>query len=379
MLPGRLLLLGTAAALSTLLFAAAGTGSAWFPSQQMPDLSTPKGLYEAGCQHCHAADGRGVDLATVGFDVPLPDFSDCSFATREPDADWFIVTHQGGPIRGFANNMPAYFEAFNDTQIEQVVGYLRVFCTDDRWPRGELNYPRPFITEKAYPEDEWVFTFGSNADGLGTVGGDFLYERRIGPAGKIEIDVPVGIRQIEAGGAWLGGIGDIEIGYKQVLAHSFDKGMIFSANIAAVLPTGDEDKGLGSGAFKVEPFVASGFGLPADSYVHVQVGGEISTDTEKAAHEAFYRFAIGTTFTAGRFGRAFSPMVEILGLSEFEDEGTVNELDLLPQVQITLNTRQHVMASFGVRFPATHREGRSTQILIYLLWEWFDGGLFDGW
>ena len=376
---GRLALIGTAAALSILLFAASATTSAWFPSQQMPDFSTPKGLYEAGCQYCHAADGRGVDLATVGFDVPLPDFADCSFATREPDADWFIVTHQGGPIRGFANNMPSFADAFNDEQIEQVVGYLRVFCTDERWPRGELNFPRPFVTEKAYPEDEWVFTLGGNADGLGAVTGKFVYERRIGPAGQIEIEVPVGINRIEAGGAWLGGIGDIEIGYKQVLARSLDKGMIFSANLGAKLPTGSEERGLGGGAFKIEPFASAGFGLPANGYVHLQVGGEISTDTDKSAHEAFYRAAIGTTLTAGRFGRAFSPMVEILGLREFEHEGTVNELDLLPQVQVTLNTRQHVMASFGVRFPATHRAGRSTQILFYLLWEWFDGGLFDGW
>ncbi len=379
MLPGRLFLLGTAAALSTLLFAAVGTGSAWFPSQQMPDLSTPKGLYEAGCQYCHATDGRGVDLATVGFDVPLPDFSDCSFATREPDADWFIVTHQGGPIRGFANNMPSFADAFSDAQIDQVVDYLRVFCNDDRYPRGELNFPRPFVTEKAYPEDEVVFTLGGNADGLGGVRGQFVYERRVGAAGQIEIEVPMGLRQIEADGAWVGGIGDIELGYKQALVHSLDKGFIFSANIGGKLPTGDEEKGLGGGAFIIEPFVSAGLALPADSYMHLHIGGELSTDTEKVAHEAFYRAAIGTTFTAGRFGRAFSPMIEILGLSEFEDEGTVNELDLLPQVQITLNTRQHVIASLGVRFPATHREGRSTQILFYLLWEWFDGGFFDGW
>jgi mono/diheme cytochrome c family protein len=198
----RVAIVALAGSASSFLFAAAALSSAWYPSgQQAPDLSTPKGLYEAGCRYCHAADGRGVDLSTVAFDTPLPDFTDCSFATREPDADWFIVTHQGGPIRGFDQSMPAYHEAFTDEQIEMVVGYLRVFCADDRWPRGELNYPRAIVTEKAYPEDELVFTVGANADGPGGVAGEFLYEKRLLAAGQFELAVPVGMRQLETDGA----------------------------------------------------------------------------------------------------------------------------------------------------------------------------------
>jgi hypothetical protein len=29
--------------------------------------------------------------------------------------------------------------------------------------------------------------------------------------------------------------------------------------------------------------------------------------------------------------------------------------------------------------PVNLREGRSTRFMVYLLWDWFDGGLFDGW
>jgi len=368
------------AGIPSLSFATAALSSSWYPStQQMPDLSTPKGLYDAGCRYCHAADGRGVDLDTVAFDTELPDFTDCSFATREPDIDWFIITHQGGPVRGFDQSMPAYNEAYTDEQIEMVVGYLRTFCSDDRWPRGELNYPRPIVTEKAYPEDELVFTMGANVDGPGAVVGAFQYEKRFLAAGQFEVFVPIGALQMETDGAWLGGIGDIEVGYKHVLAQSLDRGMIFSGNLAAKLPTGDADKGLGKGTFFFEPFVSAGFGLPRASFIHVQTGVELPTNTEKADREFFWRGVVGTTFTAGRYGRAFSPMVEILGVTEFEDEHTVNNLDLLPQVQFTLNTRQHIMASVGVRFPVNNTEGRSTQVAFYLLWEWFDGGLFDGW
>jgi hypothetical protein len=48
-------------------------------------------------------------------------------------------------------------------------------------------------------------------------------------------------------------------------------------------------------------------------------------------------------------------------------------------MQVTLNQRQHIMANVGVRFPMTETEGRDPQILAYILWDWFDGGFFEGW
>ena len=75
--------------------------------------TTGEGLYEIGCAKCHGKTGTGVPLDQVGFDVPLPDLSDCSFATREPDFDWIAVSHQGGPVRGFDFSMPAFGEAFD--------------------------------------------------------------------------------------------------------------------------------------------------------------------------------------------------------------------------------------------------------------------------
>jgi hypothetical protein len=53
--------------------------------------------------------------------------------------------------------------------------------------------------------------------------------------------------------------------------------------------------------------------------------------------------------------------------------------DLVPQVQVTLSTRQHVMASLGVRVPLNERADRPTRLLFYVLWDWFDGPLFGGW
>jgi len=345
------------------------------------DLSSPAAVYGAACAACHGDDGSGAPLERVGFDVPLPDFTDCSFASREPAADWFAITHAGGPVRGFARNMPAFGEALTSAQIEMALAHIYALCDDDAWPRGELNLPRPLITEKAYPEDEAVWTTSVDVEGSGALVNELLYEKRFGPRNQIEVKLPFGFRESGAGDGWSAGIGDLTVGFKRALAHSLDGGYIFSAGAEIVLPTGDAGKGFGKETTIFEPFAAAGFLLPRDSFVHLQAGAELSTDSGKADHEAFYRGAFGMTFAQGSngFGRAWTPMLEVVATTEYGELATETVLDLLPQVQVTLNTRQHVMVNLGVRLPVNDAESRNAQVLFYLLWDWFDGGFFDGW
>jgi hypothetical protein len=61
------------------------------------------------------------------------------------------------------------------------------------------------------------------------------------------------------------------------------------------------------------------------------------------------------------------------------DEPARTHWDLVPQVQVTLNTRQHLMLNVGIRTPLNDRGGRRTSLMVYFLWDWFDGGLRDGW
>jgi hypothetical protein len=52
--------------------------------------------------------------------------------------------------------------------------------------------------------------------------------------------------------------------------------------------------------------------------------------------------------------------------------------DVVPQMQVSLSKRQHIMINVGGRVPVNARESRRTQVLTYFLWDWFDGGLVDG-
>ncbi|HXW03672.1 MAG TPA: cytochrome c, partial [Vicinamibacterales bacterium] len=185
-------------------------------------------LYQAACAACHASDGRGHPVDRVGFEVPLPDFTDCAFSTAEADADWLAVAHAGGPVRAFDRRMPAFGEALSEAELRGILRHIRSFCTDAAWPRGELNLPRALITEKAFPENEAVITTSVDSGDPGAVGYELLYERRLGSRTQLELMVPLDLQQGPSGD-WEGGLGDVAVAVKRVLFHSLPRGAIFSA------------------------------------------------------------------------------------------------------------------------------------------------------
>jgi hypothetical protein len=107
----------------------------------------------------------------------------------------------------------------------------------------------------------------------------------------------------------------------------------------------------------------------------VQLLGEIPTS---GGGEIYLRSALGKTFLPRPHGRGWTPMVEVIGVVDLGGSTEVN-LDIVPQIQVPLNQRQHVRLNVGVWIPATRNDKRATRVGAYLLWDWFDGGFFDGW
>jgi hypothetical protein len=345
--------------------------------------STGEELYLAACSACHAVDGRGSPDSVVGFTVPIPDFTDCDFASREPDGDWISIAHEGGPTRGFSHLMPAFGEAMTVSELELAMSHIRTFCRDDAWPRGELNLPRALHTEKAFPEDEAVLTATYTEGALDAFETKITYEQRFGARNQFELVIPLGwLETVSLSDPtmteWRSSVGDIAVGVKRAFWHNHERGAILSVTGEVILPTGDDEAGFGKGTVVFEPFLSYGQLLPANFFLHGQAGFELPLDTDEADRETFLRAAIGRTFTQGPWGRAWSPMVELLGSRDLES-GAETSWDVVPQFQVTLNRRQHVMLAVGVRTPMTDSSERDTRYVAYLLWDWFDGGLFDGW
>ena len=345
-------------------------------------------IYAASCANCHGRDGRGLPPSQVAFEEELPDFTDCDFAAREPDADWIAVAHEGGPVRGFSEMMPAFRGALTEEQLGRVMKYIRTLCTDPDWPRGELNLPRALLTEKAYPEDEWVVEVGVDLEGGGAAVGAYVYEQRFGPRSQVEMVIPYGWRrgsggeeggEEEAAEGASHGVGDLVLAVKHALYHDLGAGTILSVMGEVILPTGDHGAGLGAPGTGVEAFMSLGQLLPGDAFLQAQAGAAAPL-YDDAATEGFARILVGRTWTQGKWGRAWSPMLEVQARREFET-GAATRLDLVPQVQISLNTRQHVLANLGVLIPVGREAGQRppSRFLAYLLLDWFDGGFFEGW
>jgi mono/diheme cytochrome c family protein len=348
----------------------------------LPPDATGEQMFALACATCHGADGKGSPQHVVGFRLPLPnghdlpDFTDCATNTPEPLADWNAVVHRGGRVRALDRHMPAFGEALSEEQINRILTYVRSFCRNRTWPHGELNLPRAFFTEKAYPENEAVWTTAITTDGAKGVANEVLYEHRLGARGQYEIAVPFDFRQGDDE-SWSRGLGDIEVAVRRTFHASVARGSIFAAGGAVTLPTGKESEGLGNGFTVFEPFAMFGQVLATSGFLQVHAGIEIPTDHARGDNETFLRTAVGYTFASDRgFGRAWSPMSEVLIAKPW---GAPTEWDVVPQLQVSLSKLQHVLLSVGVRVPLNERAERHPQVLTYLLWDWFDGGFFRFW
>ncbi|HEX7728378.1 MAG TPA: cytochrome c [Terracidiphilus sp.] len=343
-----------------------------------PDPQNGSRLYHEGCIVCHGETGRGAPMDSTQFKRPgtFPDFTACSQTTPEPNANWKAVIKHGGPSRGFSTIMPAFGDLLSDNQIDDLIAYLRGYCSNPHWPRGELNLPRAIATEKAFPENELVLTSAVNASGAPGFTVDVIHEQSFGKKSQLEIDVPITAQDVNH--AWDSHIGDITFGWKQVVFSNLHTGSILAVQGGVIPPTGTQRLG-GAGTTTFEPFLSFDQLFTSNTWVQFQMGAELPHDTKKAPQNIYWRTALGQTLAAdNRLGRQWSPMVEFLASRDLED-GAKTNWDVMPEMQVTISRRQHIRANIGVRAPFTNTADRSPEVDFYLLWDWADGKFWEGW
>ena len=330
-------------------------------------------MWTAWCARCHAEDGSGrVNEPTITV-APM-DFTDCKVASAEPDADWERAIARGGPGVGLSSEMPAFEDSISREQITAFVSHMRGFCNDPGWPGGNTNFPRPILTEKAFPENEFLLVPAvshfdeSPAPSITEASLIAIYERRLGKRSMFEIELPlVGTNALTT---WTSGIGDVAVAFKHAL---FDRGsapQIVSLGIEAVLPSGDRFKGHGSGTVIFEPYVAAGM-MVRDWYLQSQLKVELPADHVRADRAFAYNAYIGRDLSAAP--DTWTLGVELNGEVEYPHLGVVNHLvALTPQVRKGLTGTGALAASAGVMLPLNKRDAQGVRWVGYLLWEYLE-------
>jgi mono/diheme cytochrome c family protein len=341
------------------------------------DLRSGEKIFKSGCVACHGPDATGMPKAIAGFEPPrtFPDFTACDQTTPEPDTAWKAIITHGGPTRGFSQIMPSFSEALTSQQMDEVIKYLRAFCRNPHWPRGELNLPRALVTEKAFPEKEEVISTAVNAHGTPGVMTHIVHEQRFGIKNQLEVDVPITFE--DQNHTWYGGVGDATIGVKRVMFST--TGSILSLFGGVLVPSGNRARGFGTGTTTFETFAAFDHLFSTNTFIQTQFGAELPRHTQIAPQSIFFNGALGQSFAADHgLGRLWSPMVEFVAARDLVDKAKT-DWDTVPQLQVTISRRQHIRADLGLRVPVNNTAGRSTQVMFYILWDWQDGRLNEGW
>jgi hypothetical protein len=193
----------------------------------------------------------------------------------------------------------------------------------------------------------------------------------------VEIGIPYTFTH--ADGDWGSAFGDLALGYKQKLFSSLKTGSIFSVGGEVIAPTGSVALGTGGESTVFETFATFGQLFPADSFLQVHTGVELPAHPDDVPRAYYLRTAIGKTFSAeGGFGRRWSPMVEFIADRDLVSGATTN-WDIVPEIQIPMSKRMHILGNIGMRLPMNNTAGRQKQVMFYVLWDWVDGSLTKGW
>ena len=294
-------------------------------------------MWGAWCARCHAEDGSGR-IAEPTVAVEPMDFTDCKLTTAEPDADWERAIAKGGPGVGLSPQMPAFEDSLTREQISGFVALIRGFCKESGWPSGNTNFPRPILTEKAFPENELVILPAISHDREFQI--TSLFERRLGKRSMFEIEVPIDNE----------GLHEAALSFKHAL-HSNDT-RIVSAGLETAFT---------SDTTIFEPFVSAGT-MVRDWYLQGEVKMELPIDRDKVDRAFVYNLYLGHDTSQ-------APTTWTLGV---ELNGENHEVSVTPQVRKGLTGTGALAASVGLMVPLNEREERGVRWVGYLLWEYLE-------
>ena len=152
---------------------------------------------------------------------------------------------------------------------------------------------------------------------------ELIYEQRLGARAMFEIGVPFGFVELSGASSghaatapvgWTAGLGDLGFAFKHAVVHSARTGSIVAVGLDVSVPDGARGPRSGCGRHgRSIPSSPTGSCCRPGAFVQVHAGADLPVDFDAANPDLFWRAALGWSVAAHRFGRMYSPMVEVLG------------------------------------------------------------------
>lgn len=336
------------------------------------ELARGADTFRTNCATCHGVDGGpDPDSALVqSLGVVPANFADALFNSREPLSDWKIVVTDGGPALGFSDKMPAFGESLSEEDIDAVLEFIKTLGGDHDYPDGSLNLFLPIRTRKAFPEDEWVWKQRySGLEGDNVWKNTLEYEFRLGERWQGVLEV----NHATAGGE--SGFGHFEPGFKYVLKHDRSNGFIATLGGNLGVPLASEED------WELLPYLALGKVL-GDQWT-LQSSARLKLNLDDSDGNVA-EFAGILHWVHTQQPRSVFPALEVIAEVPFHRGSGQYRKDtvqwsLIPQARIGLSKRGHVALNAGVELPVNDTWRYDWRAYVFLIWDFADGGFFEGW
>ncbi len=348
----------TVGCLGLVLYAADTLGS-------LDPLLHGREIFEKNCIMCHGEDAKGTGQLAAALPVRPANLTDCRLTAEDPVEVVEGIIRHGGPYAGRSSVMPAFGSALTDDEIADIARYVKSLCADPDWVPGELNFPRPLITDKAFPEQEMIVggRFGRNGKNVSEYFGRLEY--RVNGLTNIEIisralSINPNIGPTESG------LGDTSLSVKRVVAFSPRYRALASVGMELTLPTGSNRRGLGDGSVVFEPNLRAGVDW---KQIVVQAAGALIFPERSSNINSMAKLdvAIGRYYSPDP--RLYiTPMIEFNTITRISGPATgETKSAILPQIRV----KWLVWAlGVGVQVPITDARDFEVRPLFDLVYEY---------
>lgn len=322
-------------------------------------------LFDKNCILCHGTSAKGNGPLARTLPVQPADLTDCRLTAEDPVEVLEGIIREGGTYTGLSKVMPAWVYKLSSQEISDIAAFVKTLCADKQWITGDLNFPRPLITGKAFPEQEMIgggqFAQGDTNQSSAKIS----FEYRIGGLTNIGVSTSA-VRVDPRNASAHSGIGDSSVSIKRVIAYDYAQSFLLATSLKLQFPTGDEDRSLGSGEYIWQPSLRAGW---RKGHLVTQVDTRVTIPAETSNENTKIRYNLALGYMIEPDPRLeVTPMIEIVNQSRVNGPNSGETLSTaVPQIRIKW---LQWSTGFGVEVPVSHKKDFDFRALFDLTYEY---------